>query len=104
MQQKDYNYDINNSNRDYGSPPATPAPISRPLMSVSDWFSTIILMTVPLVGFFVITFWAVSSATDHISLIKRNFARAYLIVLFLLSVLYIIIFVSSIRLIIASMS
>jgi uncharacterized membrane protein YidH (DUF202 family) len=73
-------------------------------MSVSDWFWTIILMSVPFVGFFVIIFWAVSSATDQISLIKRNFARAYLIVEIVLSVLLIIIFVSLISLFMRTLS
>jgi len=47
--------------------------------SLGDWIITLLLMSIPLVNFVVLIYWAVSSSTDPI---KSNFAKAALYTLF----------------------
>jgi hypothetical protein len=53
--------------------------------SVGDWIITLLIMSIPLVNFVVLIYWAVSSTTDPI---KSNFAKAALIWIVIIIALY----------------
>ncbi|MBM3455391.1 MAG: hypothetical protein FJX80_09615 [Bacteroidetes bacterium] len=57
--------------------------------SVGDWIITLLLMSIPLVNFVVLIYWAVSSSTDPI---KSNFAKAALIWIVAIIALYTLFF------------
>jgi len=57
--------------------------------SVGDWMITLLIMSIPIVNFIVLIYWAVSSSTDTI---KANFAKAALLWLLIILVLYIMFF------------
>ena len=67
----------------------TPAPQAAPVMSVKDWLITLIVLCIPIVGFIMSIVWAVNHANES----KRNFFRAYWILLAILMVFYIVLFV-----------
>jgi hypothetical protein len=53
--------------------------------SVGDWMITLLILSIPLVNFIVLLFWAFSSGTDPI---KANFSKAALLWLLIIVVLY----------------
>jgi hypothetical protein len=53
--------------------------------SVGDWIITLLIMSIPLVNFIVLIYWAVSSSTDPV---KANFAKAALIWIVIIIALY----------------
>jgi len=57
--------------------------------SLGDWIITLLLMSIPLVNFVVLIYWAVSSSTDPI---KSNFAKAALIWIVAIIALYTLFF------------
>ncbi|MBM3419365.1 MAG: hypothetical protein FJY17_10665 [Bacteroidetes bacterium] len=57
--------------------------------SVGDWVITLLLVSIPLVNFVVLIYWAVSSSTDTI---KSNFAKAALIWIAAIIALYALFF------------
>ena len=63
-------------------------PGSEP-MSVKDWFVTLLITYIPLVGFIMLLVWAFDSSTN---LNKKNFAKASLIWMLIGIVLVIIFF------------
>jgi hypothetical protein len=58
------------------------------VMSVGDWMITMLIASIPLVGFIMLFVWAFSEGTSPS---KKNWARATLIFLIILFVLYFII-------------
>jgi hypothetical protein len=57
--------------------------------SVGDWMITLLILSIPLVNFIVLLFWAFSSGTDPI---KANFSKAALLWLLIITVLYVLFF------------
>lgn len=57
--------------------------------SVGDWMVTLLILSIPLVNFIVLLFWAFSSGTDPI---KANFSKAALLWLLIIIVLYALFF------------
>lgn len=55
--------------------------------SVGDWMITLLILSIPLVNFIVLLFWAFSSGTDPI---KANFSKAALLWLLIVVVLYVL--------------
>lgn len=62
---------------------------NQPALSVGDWFVTILITAIPLVNIIMLFVWAFSSSTNPN---KANWAKASLIWLAIVIVLYIIIF------------
>lgn len=63
--------------------------LTRP-MSFGDWIKTLLLQIIPFVNIIMLFIWAFGSKTN---LNKKNFSRAYLLLMAIVIVLYIIIFV-----------
>jgi hypothetical protein len=63
-------------------------PITKP-MSFGDWIKTLLLMIIPIVNIVLLFVWAFGSVTN---LNKKNFSRAYLLLMAIVLVLYIIVF------------
>jgi hypothetical protein len=57
--------------------------------SVGDWMITLLILSIPLVNFIVLIYWAVSSSTGPI---KANFAKAALVWMIIIIVLYFLFF------------
>ncbi|MGL5226926.1 MAG: hypothetical protein ACRC77_01935 [Bacteroidales bacterium] len=57
---------------------------SQPVISIGDWFITIILLAIPLVNFIMLLVWAFGGGTNPN---KANFAKATLIVYLIMLVL-----------------
>ncbi len=57
--------------------------------SVGDWMITLLILSIPLVNFIVLIYWAVSSTTEPI---KANFAKAALVWIIIIVVLYFLFF------------
>lgn len=57
--------------------------------SVGDWMITLLILSIPVVNFIVLIYWAVSSSTGPI---KANFAKAALVWILLITLLYILFF------------
>ena len=57
--------------------------------SVGDWLITILILSIPVVNFIVLIYWAVSNSTDPI---KANFSKAALVWLLIIIALYILFF------------
>ena len=57
--------------------------------SVGDWMITLLILSIPLVNFIVLIYWAVSSSTEPI---KANFAKAALVWMIIIVVLYFLFF------------
>jgi ABC-type sugar transport system permease subunit len=64
-----------------------PSPPSSPVMSVSDWLLTWLVLIIPCVNLIMCLVWAFSSSGN---LNRRNFCRAYLIIMAVVLVLSII--------------
>ena len=62
---------------------------STPVVTIGDWFVTILITAIPLVGLIMLFVWAFSGGTN---LNKANWAKAALIWAAIAIVLYIIIF------------
>jgi hypothetical protein len=54
--------------------------------SVGDWIINLLILSIPVVNFIVLIYWAVSSSTNPI---KANFAKAALIWLVIIFALYV---------------
>lgn len=84
---------------EFAPPPASPAPPAytpppvpqAPVVSIGDWFVTLLLLCIPVVNFIMLIVWAFGGAANPG---KANFARAALIWL-LISVVVMIMFASS---------
>ncbi len=61
-----------------------------PVMSTGSWIGTLLLMMIPLVNLILIIVWAASSGENPN---RRNFARAYLVMMLISIVLFVIFFV-----------
>lgn len=59
-------------------------------MSFGDWIKTLLLQIIPFVNIILLFIWAFGSRTN---INKKNFSRAYLLLMAIVFVLYIIIFV-----------
>lgn len=57
--------------------------------SVGDWIITLLILSIPLVNFIVLIYWAVSKSTSPV---KANFAKAALVWILLITLIYIIFF------------
>lgn len=57
--------------------------------SVGDWIITLLILSIPVVNFIVLIYWAASNSTPPI---KANFAKAALVWILLITVVYIIFF------------
>ena len=55
--------------------------------SVGDWIITLLIMSIPLVNFIVLIYWAASSSSGPI---KGNFAKAALIWILVIIVFYVL--------------
>lgn len=64
-------------------------PITKP-MSFGDWIKTLLLQIIPIVNIILLFVWAFGSRTN---LNKKNFSRAYLLLMAIVLVLYFVIFV-----------
>lgn len=53
--------------------------------SVGEWMITLLILTIPLVNFIVLLYWAFNSSSDPI---KGNFSKAALIWLLIIMVFY----------------
>jgi uncharacterized membrane protein YjgN (DUF898 family) len=65
--------------------------------SVGNWMITLLIMTIPILNFVVLIYWAVSSSSDPV---KANFAKAaimWIVIMILLSVLFIVVFFGSVE-------
>ncbi|MBN8481148.1 MAG: hypothetical protein J0L88_06100 [Xanthomonadales bacterium] len=51
---------------------------TAPVMSLGDWLITLIVASIPIVGFIMLLVWAFSSSTNPN---KANFCKAYLIIM-----------------------
>ena len=60
------------------------------VMSVKDWVKTFLLLCIPLVNIVLLFMWAFGSDVHPT---KQNFSKAYLIILGLMIVIYLILFV-----------
>lgn len=67
----------------------TPETIKKETLSVGDWLITMIITAIPIVGIIMLFVWAFSSSTHPT---KANWAKASLILLAIVIVLYIIFF------------
>lgn len=65
---------------------------SQPVISVGDWFITVILLAIPLVNFIMLLVWAFGGGTNPN---KANFAKATLI-LYLIMLVFSVFFASTI--------
>ncbi len=63
--------------------------ISHPVITVGEWFITILITAIPLVGLIMLFVWAFSTGTNPA---KGNWAKAMLIWAAIIVVLYIILF------------
>lgn len=57
--------------------------------SVGDWIITLLIISIPLVNFIALIYWAASSSSGPI---KGNFAKAALIWILVIFVLYVLFF------------
>ena len=57
--------------------------------SVADWIIILLTLSIPLVNFVVLIYWAVSNSTEPV---KANFAKAALVWILLITVLYFVFF------------
>lgn len=64
-------------------------PLTKP-MSFGDWIKTLLLLIIPIVNIILLFIWAFGSKAN---LSKKNFSRAYLLLMAIGIVLYIIVFV-----------
>jgi len=55
--------------------------------SVGDWLITFLILSIPVVNFIVLIYWAASSSTDPI---KANFSKAALVWLVVIIALYVL--------------
>ena len=55
-------------------------PRTRP-MTFEDWIKTLLLIMIPVAGFVLMIIWAFS---DEINISKRNFFRAYLLIMLII--------------------
>lgn len=61
-------------------------------VSLGDWFVTLLVLAIPLVGFIMLFVWGFSAGTPAS---KQNFCRAYLIwmvIVFVLAIVFAIVF------------
>jgi hypothetical protein len=63
--------------------------VSHPVITVGEWFITILITAIPLVGLIMLFVWAFSTGTNPA---KGNWAKAMLIWAAIVVVLYIILF------------
>ena len=70
-----------------------------PVMTTKDWVITILISSIPLVGFIMLIIWAFSSSENPN---KSNWAKAYLIWMAILFVLFIILWFTVFAAIIAA--
>ena len=64
---------------------------NKPVLTVGDWFITLLITAIPLIGFIMLFVWALGSGTNPN---KANWAKAALIWMVIAIVIYIIIFVT----------
>lgn len=67
----------------------TPETIKKDTLSVGDWLITMIITAIPIVGIIMLFVWAFSSSTHPT---KVNWAKATLILIAIVLILYIIFF------------
>lgn len=67
----------------------TPENIKKETLSIGDWLITMIISIIPIVGIIMLFVWAFSSSTHPV---KVNWAKATLILIAIVIVLYIIFF------------
>ena len=84
----------NQTQQGTSSTPRPPGYMTPPgdtsVMSVKDWLITFLIFIIPCVNIVMLIVWAVSS-TGNIN--RRNYARAYLILLGIILVLYLILWI-----------
>lgn len=59
----------------------------KKIPSVGDWLITFLILSIPVVNFIVLIYWATSRSTDPI---KANFSKAALVWLLVIIVLYVL--------------
>lgn len=64
-------------------------PMTKP-MSFGDWIKTLLLLIIPIANIILLFMWAFGSRTN---LNKKNFSKAYLLLMAIITVLYIIVVV-----------
>ena len=64
-----------------GTPVAT---VQDKPLSVGDWIITLILLSIPLVGFIFLLYWALSSSSNTN---RKNFCIAYLVIFLIIIVI-----------------
>lgn len=69
--------------------------------SVGDWIITLLIMSIPLINFIALIYWAASSSSGPI---KGNFAKAALVWILVVIVVYILFFGALIGAFLGSMS
>lgn len=60
---------------------------TAPVMSLGEWALTIFITFIPILGFIMLIYWSVSSTTNPN---KQNWAKAMLIIYFIVLLLYLI--------------
>lgn len=60
---------------------------SAPVMSLGDWALTLLITFLPLIGFVMLIYWSVGSSVNPN---KQNWAKAMLILYFMVFVLYLL--------------
>jgi len=68
-------------------PPVSPAQFYPPPMSVKDWLVTLLLLAIPLVNMVLLIIWAFG---DNANINKKNFSKAYLILMLIMMAIAII--------------
>ena len=59
------------------------------ISSVGDWMVTLLILSIPVVNFIALIYWAVSDST---STVKANFAKAAIVWFVVIIVLYVLFF------------
>jgi uncharacterized membrane protein YjgN (DUF898 family) len=65
--------------------------------SVGNWMITLVIMTIPILNFVALIYWAASSSSNPV---KSNFAKAaiiWMVVIILLGLLFLVAFFGSIK-------
>lgn len=60
---------------------------TAPIMTLGDWALTLLITFLPMIGFFMLIYWSMSSSTNPN---KRNWARAMLIIYLIVLIMYLI--------------